>query len=185
VAIAGEAATIGGPWQPVRVLEAKAYAMVMDQQEPGKDDTDYPAVTIRKAGGGQIVAIHGAFMRTYYVSHHPRQREFAAALLDSLELDRNLKVVAPPTIEVTVRAGADMLAVHLLNRACDPPTTPRRHIVEQVPPVGPVEVSLRLEQAPQRVRLQPGDREPEHAYSDGWLHVTIPEVAIHDIIVIE
>ena len=185
VAVAGEAATISGPWRPVRVVNADAHTPLMDQQEPGKDDTAYPAVTIRKAGSGQVVAIHGAFMRTYYLSHHPRQRAFTAALLNSLDLDRNLNVVAPPTIEVAVRAGADMLAVHLVNRACDPPTTPRAHIVERVPPVGPVEVSLRLQQAPQRVRLQPGDREPDHTYSDGWLDVTIPQVHIHDIIVVE
>ena len=57
----------------------------MKEQEIGKDETAYPAVTVRKLGKGTITAIHGDFMKSYYVCHHPRHRVFMRELLNSLK----------------------------------------------------------------------------------------------------
>ncbi len=185
VAVDGEAATVAGPWQPVRTVDAERYAAVLDQQEPGKDETEYPAVTIRKTGQGQVVAIHGDFMRSYYLTHHPRLREFARDLMDSLDISRKLDVCGPGSLEVTLRRRNGLLAVHLVNRAVNPTLTPRLHIVEEVPGSGSVIVRVQVGDEPQRVTLEPGGRQLQWSYADGWVEAQVEEIGIHDIIAIE
>ncbi len=185
LAIDGEAATVAGPWRPVRAVDAEVYAPVMAQQEPDKDATEYPAVTIRRTGKGRVVAIHGELMRSYYVSHHPRLRNFAGKLLDSLNLSRKVSVCGPSSLEVTLRRRDGLLAVHLVNRAVNPTLTPRLHIVEEVPPTGPVRVKVQVEAEPQRVRLEPGSRQVQWTYADGWVEAHLEAVAIHDIIAVD
>ncbi len=184
VATAGEAATLSGPWQPVTAVDADVYAKVMDQQQPGKDETDYPAVTIRHVGKGKVIGIHGDFMRSYYVSHHPRIRDFAGKLLADVNIERRVSVSGPSSLEVSLRARQGLLAVHLVNRAVNPSLTPRLHIVEDVSPTGPVTVRVRTGQKPRRVSLEPGERKVEWTYADGWVEAHIETAGIHDILAV-
>ncbi len=181
LAVDGEAATGGGGWQPVALREAEAYAPFLADQQPGKDETPFPAVTIRRVGAGKIVGIHGDLMWSYYQTHQPRLRRFFAQLLRALAIPHCLEVEAQPSVEVTLRRKGGSLLVHLVNRAVNPCLTPRLHMVEEVPPSGPAVIRLRCG-APQSVRLQPGAREVAWQYNDGTMECRIESVAIHDIL---
>ena len=97
---------------------------------------------------------------------------------------RRLVVDGPPNLEVTLRRGRDFLAVNLVNRAVNPTLTNHLHVVEQVPPTGPVTVSVRLPGKPAQVTLEPGGRALAWSYAEGWLRVEVPSVHIHDIVVL-
>jgi hypothetical protein len=55
---------------------------------------------------------------------------------------------------------------------------------DDIPPVGPLNVSIRCP-LPASVLLQPGGRKLEYEYRDDRLQVTVPRVAIHDVIEIQ
>jgi hypothetical protein len=142
-------------------------------------------VTIRKVGKGQIVAIHGTIMRTYYLTHQPRLRKFIKQLLDDLKIFRQVILSGPPNIEVSLRRSSNRRFVHLVNRATNPTLTPRLHLVEEVPPSGEIMVSLRLPDKPNKVTLEPNGRQVAWEWANGWLKTTVPSVHIHEILVIE
>lgn len=181
---AGECVELAGPWRPVRVTSATAVAPVMTERQPGKDETAFPAITRRRVGSGEVIAVHGNVMRTYYLGHHPRLRNLLGALLESLNPSRPLRVSGPPSLEVTLRQGRGFRALHLVNRAVSPTLTPRLHIVEQVPATGRVEVQVRMASQPAQVTLEPGGRPVAWQYRDGWVHAAVEHVAIHDILVL-
>jgi hypothetical protein len=185
ISVDNEVAILAGPWQPVQVLDSEIYSLVLKNQQPGKDETLYPAVTIRKVGKGQIVAIHGTIMRTYYLTHQPRLREFIKQLLDYLKVTRRVIISGPPSIEVSLRRKHNTLIVHLVNRATNPTLTPRLHLVEEVPPTGWIDVRVCVEKKPRCVTLEPNNRQVKWSWSDGWLHASIPSVHIHEILIIE
>ncbi len=184
VAVDGEAAILAGPWQPVSPVDCESYTRVLSQQQPGKDETEYPAVTIRKVGKGQIAAIHGTLMRSYYLTHQPRIRLFVRQLLEYLNVPRKVMVSGPPSIEISLRKQDERLMVHLVNRAVNPTLTPRLHIVENVPPSGPVCLKVRRDRKPRKVRLEPHSRKVDWSYDSGWVEARIDSVGIHDILVI-
>lgn len=180
----GEVATMQGPWQPVRARNAEIYAPIMSDQQPDKDETSYPAVTVRHLGAGQVIAIHGDIMNAYYNTHHPRIRRFISRLLEDCAVPRRVIADASPNIEITLRRRDNFVAVHLVNRATNPPLSPRAHIIEQVPAEGPVSLRFRCDAQPVGVTLQPGGRDVAWRYENGWVAATVPQVAIHEILVI-
>jgi len=141
-------------------------------------------VTIRQAGKGKIAAVHGAFMRSYYLTHQPRLRQWLRELLDELQIRRRIEITAPPSVEATVREGEKFLAVHLVNRAANPSLTPHLHLVEEVPPTGEVIVRVRVEKPPAQLSLEPGGRIVAWDHHDGWVEARVPSVSIHEIVVI-
>ena len=159
-------------------------APVMNEQQPGLNETEFPAVTMRSVGRGRVIGIHGVLMENYLLSHHPRIRGFVRSLLESAAATGRLNVSAPASLETALRRGDGFTGVHLVNRAVDPTLTPRLHIVEDVPPTGPMTLELRWPQAPVGVALEPGQRPVKWDHSDGVLHIEVPSVAIHDIVVI-
>ena len=182
----GEAcATLAGPWRPVKAVDAESLAQVLRNQQPGKDETGFPAITLRRLGKGQVAAIHGDCMRNYLLTHHPEIRLLIKHLLDTLAIDWTCRVESPLQIEVSLRRKERHLLVHLVNRAVNPSLSPRLHIVEEVPPSGPVTVDLAVGRQPKRVTLEPGARPVDWTYHDGRATVSLPSIAIHDILVVE
>jgi hypothetical protein len=181
-----ETFALPAPWAPVRPVDGEVYARVMPHRQltepPQAGETEYPGVTIRRAGRGAVAAIHGNFMRPYYLCHNPRMRHFIRDLLDALGVRRRVEVAAPPSLEVSLRSKGDVLFVHLVNRAANPTLTPRLYVVEEVPPVSGLQVRLRLDRQPVAVTLEPGGRPLEWSYADGWLSATVPRLEIHDIV---
>ena len=74
------------------------------------------------------------------------------------------------------------LLVHLINTAGPHQTQP---ILDTIPPVGPLTVTLRLDRKPAAVTLEPGARPLAFDYQDGQLRLTVPQVAIHDIVAVQ
>ena len=184
VPVGREAATLGGAWRPVRAAESEVYARVMKQQDPEKDLTDYPAVTVRRVGKGRVAAIHGDVMAMYFFSAHPRVRRFIGDLLAALPVRRRVLVEGPPSLEVALRRGRGFTALHLVNRAADPSLSYWRHAVESVPPARNIDVRLHTAGKPRRVTLEPGARAVSWRFARGWLRARIRQVDIHDILVV-
>ncbi|MEJ2705399.1 MAG: hypothetical protein P8Z79_23410 [Sedimentisphaerales bacterium] len=46
-------------------------------------------------------------------------------------------------------------------------------------------VAIRYDKKPDKVTLEPGGRRVDYVYREGRIHVTIPRLAIHEIIVVQ
>jgi len=184
----GETFVLPGPWTPVTPVDSRIYARVIEHNQltepPHKDETEYPGVTVRSVGKGVVAAIHGNFMRSYYLCHNLRMRLFIKELLDTLGIHRKVVVSGPPSLEVTLRSKDDFLFVNLVNRATNPSLTPRLQIVEEVPPAYGVQVNLQMDKKPAAATLEPGNRKLEWSYKNGWFSASIPRVNIYDIIAV-
>jgi hypothetical protein len=179
------AVPVSGGWRTVTpTAETESWACRMTQQEPSKDTTDQPVVTYRRVGAGGILAAHGPLFRDYYIGHYPQLRRFIAGLVDRLALPWMVTVSAPPRLELVQRHKDDKLVINLINRGAGEALSPRRVIVEELPPVNDVTVCVRLDAAPQSVTAVPADPEPMWEYADGVLKIRMTSVAVHTALVI-
>jgi hypothetical protein len=76
------------------------------------------------------------------------------------------------------------LTLHLLNRTGFP-VPDRYNFIDYVPPVGPLEVSLRVEAKPKNVLWMPEGKSLKWSWKDGRLRAAIPSLEIHGILLIE
>lgn len=71
--------------------------------------------------------------------------------------------------------------IHLINTS-GPHATDL--VLDRIEPVGPVAVEWRWAKEPREVILQPGARRVEWTYAAGILHVAVPHVDVHEIVVV-
>ena len=81
---------------------------------------------------------------------------------------------------MTATRLGERLLVNLVNTA-GPHANAKVNVHDDIPPVGPLVVSIRCPPAAS-VLLQPGGRNVTHEFRDDRLHVSVPRVEIHDII---
>jgi hypothetical protein len=186
----GAAVTVAGPWQPVELAGAEAWAELLADREPGKDGLGTPAITLRRVGPGRVAAAHGPLFAAYRQTHYPRLRSLLRQLFAAvwerpavgLEVPAE---VAAAQIALTLRRQGDRTIVHLLNRGASPAPSPRNVMVEKVPPVGPLTVRLELADRPAAVTVVPADGStPDWSWRDGRLEVRLERLHYHAAIVV-
>jgi len=103
--------------------------------------------------------------------------------VESLEPPFVVQVGGCHTVDVSVRTTPDgRLAVHLVNTSGNHESA---GIIESIDPIGPLAVTIRVDQRPTRVSLVPSDRALDFQYHDGMVQLTLDQIAIHNVIVVE
>lgn len=175
-------AWLGGLWQKVNTVSAKVISERFQTQDMrGKGE---PAVTINHYGKGQVGAIFGPLGSVYMRSHYPALRQILKKVMDSLLPNPMVQLDGPPCIDVSIRKKDNKYLIHLGNTA-GMQIASQYAVIDFIPKVGPITAYISLDKKPKHVSLEPGGQNFKHHWSDGKLEVIIPELHIHNIIVIE
>jgi hypothetical protein len=85
---------------------------------------------------------------------------------------------------VTLNRSHGKLAINLVNTA-GPHADDKVNVFDEIPVVGPLTITIRCEEQPQRITSQPSGTELPLSWSDGKATVTLPRLEIHEVIVVE
>ena len=76
------------------------------------------------------------------------------------------------------------LSIHLVNTSGPHANAPDEGITA-VEPVGPLTVSIRLQQAPQAITMQPEGKPLEITWADGQATVAVPRLDLYSILTVD
>jgi hypothetical protein len=186
---AAELATPAGPmsvpgaWQAVSATTAQAAGFRYPTRDfRGQGEV---AATVATFGKGRIAAVYGPVALGFLRGHHPGIRLFLGGLVSRLFNDPAVTIQAPPTVDIALRRAADgRLTLHALNRTGFP-VPDRYNFIDYVAPVGPLEVSLKVETRPKGVLWMPEGKRVKWDWKDGRLRATIPSLKVHGILLVE
>ena len=150
-----------------------------DNVEPGK-----PAATIASYGKGKIAAVYVDLGARYRHGANFVMRDFMAELVQRLMPRPIVEVAGSHYIDVALSRPGGKLAVHLVNTA-GPHANPNVYAFDEIPPVGPLTISVRAGRKPKRITLQPSGAELDFAYRRGRAVVELPRLEIYEIIVLD
>ncbi len=182
LATASGVVNVNGIWQDVTLDGAEAVGFRYQSRDTTKDKQI--AATMVACGSGRVGAVYGPLGQRFYQQHHPYVRLFLGQLMRKMFADPAVVVDGPPCLDVALRKTADgKLCVHLLNRAntsvCDDYA-----VIDHVPPVGPIKLTLKVSEKPQRLEWVPDGGSIPWSWSDGKLMATIPQVGIHGVLAV-
>lgn len=176
----GEVATRGHT-QAVKPGEAaQAFGVLRATAEA--DSAQQPAATIATLGKGRIAAVWFDFGRGYLAGRSPVARQFLADLVRELFPEPIVELKGSGDVDVVVNRSAGKLAVNLINMSGPHQTA---GLLDAIAPVGPLELAIRRAERPAKVSLEPGGKPLEFDYRDGQIRLTLPQLEIHDIVVVE
>jgi hypothetical protein len=176
-------AGVHAPVQAVRPgPRAQPFGTLHARNEPR--EPAQPAATLAPLGRGRLGAVWFGLGARYLSARTPTARDFLSALVRELFPEPLVTVTGSPQVDVSVMRQRGRLHVNLVNTA-GPHADPKVHVYADLPPVGPLEVAIRLPRKPRAVFLEPGERRQRFGYRDGRVLLTVPPVAIHDVVVVE
>ena len=95
-----------------------------------------------------------------------------------------VQVTGAKDLDISPRTLNGKLSIHLANTS-GPHADPPSGGIEQIEPVGPLTVSIRLAQKPNAIIMQPAGKPLDITWSDGCATVTVPQLALYSILVVE
>ena len=71
-----------------------------------------------------------------------------------------------------------VLSLHLVNTA-GPHSNEKVYTFDEIPPIGPLEITLRLPARPRSLSLEPGGQKLPFKWSQGIVRTTVPQLSLH------
>jgi lysophospholipase L1-like esterase/alpha-L-fucosidase len=181
LAYAGQVAAICGQVQSVKVgPKCKTFGRI--QMGDGADSPSQPAASVTEFGQGKIAAIYFTFGQGYVDARTDLALQFLNDLVRELFPKPMVEVKGSHEVDVVVNRLGGKLMVNLVNAAGPHRTEP---IVESIPPVGPLDVTIRQAAKPTKIMLEPAGVSLPFEHRDGEIHLTVPRVDIHEVVVVE
>ena len=144
-----------------------------------------PAWTLNRVGAGAVAVIPYELFRHFDRNRYPLVREFVGEVMARLVGPLPIRARVPTCVDVILRRRGDTTLVHLINRASGLPNVPNSGAVDEIMPVGPVEVVIERETAPDGVHLAFEEAPLTWTFEAGMLKVMLARVGIHAAIVVE
>ncbi|WP_246859434.1 hypothetical protein [Spirosoma sp. KCTC 42546] len=180
----GASVVLTGPFQPVRITGKDTKPV--DQFLKSEADGPAPGVisTETSVGQGRLTAVYADLSLDYQKHQSAKLRDFIAFLTRSLLPKPVVEVSGSHLVHVVLNRQQNRLAVNLIN-------TGGRHADSQVftyddvPALTNLTVRLRTDKKPKRIVQQPENRNLPIRYANGIATVTVPQLALHSVLVVE
>jgi len=141
-----------------------------------------PAASVSNLGAGKVAAIYFDLSRAYLKKPSETTRQFLDEMVHQLFPTPMVEVKGSREVDVIVNRKGNALAINLVNTSGPHRSDP---IIPSISPVGPLEVAVATPTKPAKVTLWPEKEPLPFEYSSGRVQLTVPQVRIHEILVIE
>jgi hypothetical protein len=143
-----------------------------------------PAASIAKYGKGKIAGVYTNLGERYYKARTFVSRHFLGALVRKLFPKPLVEVSGSHFVDVVAAEKGGKLMINLINTA-GPHSDMDDCVFAEIPPIGPLNVLIRTARKPKTITLQPDNVKMNYKFSKGEVKLTLPQLKIHEIIVIE
>ncbi len=164
-------------------FEPTAGGEIVESRYPAVDSRrdGSAAAVVMSVGKGRVAVIGGPLGRAYAAHHAPALRESLSRVVARV-FTPAVEVSGPPTVEVALRKKSDRRwLVHLSNMTAAQAGT-EYAVVEWVPAVGPIAVTVALPGKPARVLWEPEGRELQGTWANGRFRTTVDRLEVHGAI---
>jgi hypothetical protein len=172
-------------WHLTDPVSAKGYGHV--GKTPLVDDMllSNHAFFVNRIGKGSVAYIPANVFKDWHFNRPPELRVFINEVVRRLVAKFDIEVKAPLCIDAVFRKKGNSTIVNFINRSSGVPNYPQNGFIDEIPIMGPIEVTMKMDSKPASVALPLSKVKPEWKWKKGEVKITVPCVHIHDVLVIE
>ena len=137
-----------------------------------------PAASVRKCGRGRIAAIYTNLGERYFTAGTALARDFLAEVVGQLFPKPIATRSGSHSVDLSLMRKDGVLSLHLVNTA-GPHSNEKVYTFDEIPPIGPLEITLRLPARPRCLSLEPGGQKLPFKWSQGIVRTTVPQLSLH------
>lgn len=166
--------------------DARPVGQLIEEDDPLLGQ-GWTAASVRPLGKGKIAAIYTNIGQLYNDATTTVMRDFMSALVQQLLPEPMVEVSGSHLVDVVVNRimldGRKRLAVNLTNMAGEH-RNKDVYTFDQIPPIGPLTIRMRLDKKPKQILRQPEGEVMRFKWHKGIAEMTLPRLEIHDILVV-
>jgi len=147
------------------------------------DDFDIPA-TISPYGKGKIGCLYCNIGESYCHTVTTVTRDFVDSMIRELFPEPMVEVEGSKYVDLVINQINGKLAINLINIS-GLHANKNVYVFDEIPFLGPLEITIRLEKKPEKITLQPENELLEFKFEKGCAVVTVPKLLIHNILIVE
>jgi len=180
----GHLAGLRTHYRPTTLQEgAKPFGTLYTQMDKRFVDESVIA-SVANYGQGKVAGVYADLGEVYLNRKTPVYRDFLSGLVDELFSEPLVSVEGSKKVHLAVNRKNEQLLINLVNTSGEHANT-TVYVLDEIPSIGSLTVSVRTGRRPQKITLQPENRHLDFTYEDGVSQIEIPELKIHSIIVID
>jgi len=142
------------------------------------------SVVVQQYGRGKIAMINFNLGKLYMTGSNHVMRDYLSNIVGQLFDDQAVEVTGSHLVHVTLNRKGGALLVNLINVAGSH-ANDKSLGLDEIPPVGPLEIAVRYDNKPGEIWLQPGHIKLNYTYQNGVIHLVLPVVELYSIIEIK
>jgi hypothetical protein len=142
------------------------------------------AATITPYGEGQIAALYMNIGNGCLYRSTPVVREFLDALVREMQPGLMTEVTGSHWVDVSLNRLGNATILNMVN-AAGPHDNDKVLVFDEIPALGPLQISIRYPVKPKRVMLQPQNEALNFTYVNGVIQCTVPSLEIQAMVVVE
>ena len=180
----GHLAGLRTNFQPVK---AKPGTETLGQLYTLMDDRfpdEHIFASVNKLGEGMIGAVYADLGNVYQQRKTTVYRDFLQGMVSRLFPEQMVEVAGSHKVHVAVNKKDDQLLLNLVNTSGDH-ANEDVYVYDEIPKIGPLQLSIRTAQKPAKVTLQPENQPVDFSYENGLLRFEVPGLSVHTIAVCE
>ena len=112
-----------------------------------------PAATLHRIGQGAVAYIPCDVFHEFRQNRYPPLRRFLHDVVRRLAGPLDIEVAAPSCVDVVLRRQGTRRIVHMINRSSGISTTSICGMIDEIPLVGPIMISMRMANRPKHVHV--------------------------------
>jgi hypothetical protein len=143
-----------------------------------------PAASKRKFGKGEIAAVYLNLGERYLNGKVTIARDFLDGFVNELFPEPVVSVQGSNYVDVSLNRINGKLAINLVNTGGSH-ANQYVYVYDDIPPVGPLEITVRLNKKPKRISLEPSGKRINVNHQDGLLKIKVSQLDLHEIVLIE
>jgi hypothetical protein len=172
-------------WHLTEAVSAKGFGTV--GKTPLVDDMLLPnnAYFVNKRGKGAVAYIPANVFKDWHFNRPPELRIFINEVVRRLVPKFNIEVMAPLCIDAVLRRKGKSTILNFINRSSGVPNYPQNGFIDEIPLMGPIEVTMKSDKKPVSVTLPLSKVKPQWNWKKGEVKILVPCVHIHEVLVVQ
>jgi hypothetical protein len=155
------------------------------QIDPDDENTrTMPAAVVRRHGRGRIAGVPFDFGLRYQDGATSMARDWLQSIVRTLFPEPIVALRGSHLVDVAVTRSRGRLAIHLVNSG-GPHLAPTHYVWDEIPPLGPLDLELRLPRRPCSIMRMPETESVPFQWKDGVAHLRIDRLAVHSTLLVE
>lgn len=180
----GKTLMLSGPFLPIRSINKTAQPIGRFLASEANELVGGVVASETPYGKGKLTAIYADVSADYRIHQSPGLRDFIASLAKPLLPNPLVEVSGSHLVHVVLGQQRNRLTVNLINTGGHH-ADPQVFTYDEVPPLTNLIVRIRTDHKPSRIIQQPENRQLAVQYANGIATVTVPQLTIHSVLVVE